>query len=179
MNRDDVVGAGDTAITNAQYNNAVSHAIAACDVEGTDTVADGVVDDPRQCTYTAAGDPTITCWPGGNMHRRQLRRPPSKPQAIDKIWDGPRNHDGRRIWHPWQKVIDCWRSFELGTDAADRHHQSPECCRLGPQRYDVLSENLYSTRALATANPLGEPSPIALEDEFVLGQRRGRPGNLW
>jgi hypothetical protein len=39
-------------------------------------------------------------------------------------------------------------------------------------------ENLYSTRALAAANPLGEPSPIALEDEFVLADSAGGPENI-
>jgi Tannase and feruloyl esterase len=40
------------------------------------------------------------------------------------------------------------------------------------------ANNVYSTRALAQSNPLGEPSPIALEDIIVLSDSPGGPGPL-
>ncbi len=92
VNRDDVVGAGHSPITTAQYGAAVASAIAACDVEGADVVADGVVDDPRQCTWSAANN---ICGVSGA---------PASPNCLDsvqaagldKIWSGARNHEGRR-----------------------------------------------------------------------------------
>ena len=77
MNRDLVVGAGHSAITASQFSNAVTHAIAACDVQGTDVVADGVIDDPRQCTYSAAAD-------GAKWNRAELECPmgiPGRPRS--------------------------------------------------------------------------------------------------
>jgi hypothetical protein len=41
------------------------------------------------------------------------------------------------------------------------------------------TNNVYSSRELAAANPLGEPSPIALEDEFLLSDGPGGPGNFF
>ena len=103
VNREDVVAAGDTALTLGQYNLANAHAIAACDVEGTDVVADGVIDDPRQCPYTASGDATLLSAPAGTCTAGANCVDVIQAAAIDKIWDGPRNHYGRRLWHPWQK----------------------------------------------------------------------------
>jgi len=40
-------------------------------------------------------------------------------------------------------------------------------------------ENIYSTRALAAANPRGKPEPIALEDEQELNQSASGPGQYW
>ena len=81
VNRDDVVGAGHPALTSAQFNLANAHAIAACDVQGLDTVADGVIADPRQCTYSAAADLTsIFRLAGWNLHGCQLRGFQFKPR---------------------------------------------------------------------------------------------------
>jgi hypothetical protein len=165
VNRDDVVGQGDTALTSAQYNFVNSHAIAACDVEGTDTVADGVIDDPRQCPYTAETDPTVLVAPAGTCTGANCVDL-IQAAAIDKIWDGPRNHYGRRIWHPWQKGTPTGGLFSVGPTPV---------ATLGIGQGVAWAEknlmfspnNAYSTTALASANPLGEPDPIALETAML------------
>jgi Tannase and feruloyl esterase len=167
VNRDDVVGAGDTALTSAQYNNAVFHAIASCDVQGTDVVADGVVDDPRQCNYTASGDPTIIAAPNGTCTGANCVDP-LQAQAIDKIWDGPRNHYGRALWHPWQKVINVGGLLNLGPTVPTGTISAGNAVVWDHVDLTFSPQNLYSTRTLASANPLGQPAPIALEDEFEL-----------
>lgn len=162
VNRDDVVGAGHPAITTAQYNTAVAHAIAACDVEGTDTVTDGVVDDPRQCTYSVSADTTILAAPAGTCTGANCFDT-VQAAAMDKIWDGPRNHDGRRMWHPWSKVMTGGLiAVGPAIDTSQKemywdHHD-----------LNYNTQNLYSTNALAAANPLGEPAPISIENEFLL-----------
>jgi len=75
----------------AKLNQATASAVAACDAD--DGVADGIIDDPRTCTFSAAanvcGMPTA---PASNCLTLQ------EADAIDKIWDGPRNTRGDKIW---------------------------------------------------------------------------------
>ena len=169
VNRDDVVGAGHSPITTAQYGAAVTSAIAACDVEGADVVADGVVDDPRQCTWSAANN---ICGVSGA---------PASPNCLDsvqaagldKIWSGARNHEGRRMWFPWEKV-QTGGMLDLGPTITGSQQA------VGWDHKDLTFSlpNIYSSPALAAANALGEPAPIALEDEWRLSEAAGGPGNL-
>ena len=84
----DLVGA---PITAAKMNQTSASAVAACDA--ADGVTDGIIDDPRTCKFSATanicGAPTA---PATNCLT------PQEAQAIDRIWDGPRNADGNRIW---------------------------------------------------------------------------------
>ena len=78
-------------IAAAKLNQATASAVAACD--GADGVIDGVIDEPRACTFSAkaniCGAPTA---PAANCLDA------AEAEAIDRIWDGPRNPDGKRIW---------------------------------------------------------------------------------
>ena len=71
-----------TALTTGQLAAASSGAIAACDVMGTDTVADGVIDDPRACNWSASNK-----FAGRRMHRP---RPTASPLSRRKssTWRG-------------------------------------------------------------------------------------------
>jgi hypothetical protein len=75
----------------AKLNQATASAVAACD--GADGVTDGLIDDPRTCTFSAmanvCGTPTA---PATNCLTA------AEAQAIDKIWEGPRNDRGNKIW---------------------------------------------------------------------------------
>lgn len=171
VNRDDVVASGHPAITSGQYSAAVASAIAACDVQGTDVVQDGVVDDPRQCTWHASNN--ICGRPNAPASPNCLD--PVQAAGIDKIWDGPRNHHGQRMWFPYLKnqtggtfVLDpAFTSFQ-GLNAFTWDHRD----------LTFSAQNVYSTRALAAANPLHQPAPIALEDEWLLSDGPGGPGNF-
>jgi predicted RNA binding protein YcfA (HicA-like mRNA interferase family) len=84
----DLVGA---PIAPAKLNQATASAIAACDA--ADGVADGILDDPRKCKFSATANicgsataPATDCLT------------PQEAAAIDKIWDGPRNPEGKKIW---------------------------------------------------------------------------------
>lgn len=84
----DLVGA---PIAAAKLNQASASAVAACDA--ADGVTDGLIDDPRTCTFSAranvCGAPTA---PATNCLTLQ------EADAIDRIWDGPRNGRGHKIW---------------------------------------------------------------------------------
>jgi hypothetical protein len=75
----------------AKLNQATTSAVAACDAD--DGVADGIIDDPRTCKFSAkanvCGEPTA---PASNCLTLQ------EADAIDMIWDGPRNPRGDKIW---------------------------------------------------------------------------------
>lgn len=78
-------------IAAAKLAQATASAVAACDA--ADGVADGVIDDPRTCKFSATanicGMPTA---PAADCLT------PQEAEAVDKIWDGPRNAKGNRIW---------------------------------------------------------------------------------
>ena len=175
VNRDYVLAAGNPAITTAQFTLANNHAIAACDVLGSDTVADGVIDDPRQCTYSAANDPTIlsapagTCTGGSCVNLLQA-------QIIDKIWDGPRNELGRRLWHPFQKGTPLGGLFSVGPGFLVGLGISQAITRT-EKDLTFAPDNVYPSPELAAANHWGEPHPIALESAFALADGPGGAEN--
>ena len=78
-------------IPTAKLSQATASAVAACDA--ADGVTDGVIDDPRTCRFSATanicGAPTA---PAANCLT------PAEAGVIDRIWDGPRNTQGGRIW---------------------------------------------------------------------------------
>jgi hypothetical protein len=88
-------------------------AIAACD--GNDGVLDGIIDDPRTCHYNAknavCGQANAPAFPNClNV---------AEAAAVNKIWDGPRNRDGRRIWYGLDRgsdffILDGTAPFTLG-----------------------------------------------------------------
>ena len=86
--------AGNTLST-GQRNAANASAIAACD--SLDGVTDGILGDPRQCKFSATanvcGEPNAPAAPNCLT--------PEQAQAMDMMWDGPRNDYGRRIWFPF------------------------------------------------------------------------------
>ena len=78
-------------IAAAKLNQATASAVAACDA--ADGVVDGIIDDPRTCTFSATANicgaptaPATSCLTA------------DEAEAIDRIWDGPRNADGDKVW---------------------------------------------------------------------------------
>jgi hypothetical protein len=86
------VGTTPVGITGAKFAAAQKAAIAACDA--ADGATDGIIDDPRTCTFDAAanvcGQPNAPAAPACLTTQ--------EAQAIDLIWDGPRNDAGNKIW---------------------------------------------------------------------------------
>jgi hypothetical protein len=75
----------------AKLSQTTASAVAACDA--ADGVIDGLLDDPRTCHFSAAAN---ICGAATAPATNCLT--PQEAQAIDLIWDGPRNRHGERIW---------------------------------------------------------------------------------
>ncbi|HMG56094.1 MAG TPA: tannase/feruloyl esterase family alpha/beta hydrolase, partial [Kofleriaceae bacterium] len=84
----DLVGA---PIAAAKLNQATASVVAACDA--ADGVADGIIDDPRTCAFSAAAN---VCGAATAPAANCLTA--AEAEAIDRIWDGPRNAAGHKIW---------------------------------------------------------------------------------
>lgn len=78
------------AIPTCKYDAVTAIAVEACD--GLDGVLDGILDDPRRCDFdprTLAGTEVGAC---GVLTAAEA-------EAIARMWDGPRDVDGERLWY--------------------------------------------------------------------------------
>jgi hypothetical protein len=86
-------------ISAAKLAQVRASAVLACDA--ADGVTDGIIDDPRTCTFSAAQN---IC--GRPNAPAQNCLTPAEAQAVDKIWDGPRNRKGNRVWFGLDRGTD-------------------------------------------------------------------------
>ena len=84
------------SVTPAKFAAANASAIAACDA--IDGVVDGVLADPRACTFDARAN---ICGSPGAPATNCLTA--NEAQAVNMMWDGPRNDQGTRIWYPFER----------------------------------------------------------------------------
>lgn len=78
----------------AKRELATSRAVAACDA--ADGVTDGVIGDPRLCTYDPTQDVQITR--AGCASTDGTCLAPGEASALQKIWGGARNTAGQLLW---------------------------------------------------------------------------------
>ena len=89
----DLLGA---PIASAKLNQATASAVAACDA--LDGVTDGLLSDPRRCTWSATNN---ICGRSGAPATNCLTA--TEATAIDMIWDGPRNSKGKKVFVPFSR----------------------------------------------------------------------------
>jgi Tannase and feruloyl esterase len=95
-----------------KLEQAQKSAVAACD--SADGLTDGIIDDPRTCHFRATANICGTATaPAENCLTS------SEATAIDKIWDGPRNVRGEKIWYGLDhgsdfRFLDGPMAFPLG-----------------------------------------------------------------
>jgi hypothetical protein len=78
-------------IAPAKLAQAAASAVKACDA--ADGVTDGIIEDPRTCTFSAKAN---IC--GAPNAPAQNCLTAAEADAVDKIWDGPRNKRKNKIW---------------------------------------------------------------------------------
>jgi hypothetical protein len=81
-------------IASAKLNAVTNASIAACD--GEDGIVDGLIQDPRACTYSAT---SFVCTANGGPSSNPNCLTPAEASAVNKIWDGPRDARGNRAWY--------------------------------------------------------------------------------
>jgi hypothetical protein len=81
-------------IASAKLNAVSGAAIAACDAQ--DGIADGIVQDPRACTYDATA---FVCKANGGPSTNLNCLTPAEASAVNKIWNGPTDANGNQIWY--------------------------------------------------------------------------------
>jgi feruloyl esterase len=92
-----VMNAANNPVAACKLTAATAAAIAACD--GIDGVKDGVIEDPKRCSYdpkaligTSAGECGVFTEGDANI--------------IRKLWEGPRREDGTFLWHGLPRGAD-------------------------------------------------------------------------
>lgn len=149
-------------ITSDQQKAANQAATAACD--RADGVADGIVADPRACTWSAknniCGSPAAPASP--------LCLTQEQAATMDTIWDGPRNSKGQRIWHPYERGVD------LGT-ATTTQSSTAQVLRWTMYDDNFDSSNLYMDQEsidLAAGAGIDVSKAITYENAAVLDSQR-------
>jgi hypothetical protein len=83
-------------VPKSKLERATTAAVSACD--RLDGVVDGVIDDPGRCTY----DPKALV--GSQVEGSTFTE--ADANVLRKIWEGPRGHDGRFLWHGLARGAD-------------------------------------------------------------------------
>jgi len=149
-------------ITSAQMNAANAGARAACDA--LDGVVDNIIADPRHCTWSAENN---ICGVAGA---------PAAPACLDEVqaagiermWDGPRNGHGKRIWHAYDRGIN------LGT-SQNTQGSTAQVLRWTMFDNTFPSSNLYVDQEsidLAAAAGVDISRAITYEDAALLVSQR-------
>jgi hypothetical protein len=116
-------------IAGAKLTQATTSAIAACDAN--DGVLDGVIDEPRTCTFSAqaniCGSATA---PAANCLSA------AEATAIDMIWDGPRNAEGTKIWF----------GLDRGTNIGSLNGTNPFALGVTQFRWNTIDRNFDWTK---------------------------------
>jgi feruloyl esterase len=155
MVREKLTAIGKT-LTTAQFTAATASAVAACDA--ADGVSDGLIDDPRSCKFSAAAN---ICGKAGAPATPNCLDA-DQAATIDAIWDGPRNHLGKRIWFPFD------RGAAIGVGFATLPSSAAQVISWDHRDLTFNTDLLYSSQAAiaAAAHPAGA---YTYEDEATLG----------
>lgn len=89
---------GQNGLDAAKFQDVNQRAIAACD--GLDGIVDGMVQDTRACRYDARQ--AVCGQPGASSDTTRCLTP-GEANVVNKIWDGPRDENGKRIWVGWER----------------------------------------------------------------------------
>lgn len=150
---------------------ATNRAIATCDA--ADGVTDGVIDDPRRCTYNPVEDTTITkasCAPADSSCLSV-----AEAGAIQKIWSGAVNTTGSLLWPGLERGANLLglagaNPFPIATD------QGKYWVYLDPQwDWKTLNYTNYEAFFQKTVDVVG---PVIATDNPDLSAFKARGGKL-
>jgi Tannase and feruloyl esterase len=142
-------------ITSGQLAAANAAAHAAC---AGNSIPDAFYADPRACTFSASNN---ICFRPNAPNPPNCVKTQAQADTIDRIWDGPRNSFGRRIWQPYVRGI----SIGTGTATAG---STTQVMQYNHQDNTFDPRNLYLDQE--SINLAGNPpNAITYENEAQLG----------
>ena len=125
-------------VASAKQTLATNAAIAACDAQ--DGVTDGVINDPRTCSYNPVNDSSITKASCTSADNTCLT--PGEASAIFKIWDGARSATGKKLWP----------GVERGAALSGLGGTSPFAISVAQPQYWVYFDPTWDWKTLTYAN---------------------------
>lgn len=151
-----------SALTAGQMTAVLNAARAACDP--LDGVIDGFLADPRKCTWSARAN--VCGVEGAPTAPNCLNE--IQAAGVDRMYDGPRNRFGRRIWHAYDHGIN------LGT-GQNAQGSTAQVLRWAMFDNGFASSNLYADQEsidLAAAAGVDVSRAITYEDAALLVSQR-------
>jgi hypothetical protein len=128
-------------IDSAKLAQVQASAVQACDA--ADGVKDGIIDDPRTCTFSAVQN---VC--GNPNAPAQNCLTSAEADAVDKIWDGPRNRKKNKIWFGLDRGtsfagLDGPTAFALGVTQFhwDEHNLSFDWQTVSTEQYPHVAQD--------------------------------------
>ena len=128
-------------VSAAKLAQAAASAVSACDA--ADGIVDGVIDDPRSCHFSARAN---ICGAATAPPTNCLT--PQEADAIDAIWDGPRNEMQHRIWFGLDRgtafgVLDGATPFALGVTQFhwDEHNRTFDWQSVSLAQYPQVAQD--------------------------------------
>jgi feruloyl esterase len=89
---------GQNGLDAPKFQDVNQRALAACD--GIDGIVDGMIQETRNCHYDARD--AVCGQPGASTDPTRCLTP-AEAAVVNKIWDGPRNSDGSKMWVGWER----------------------------------------------------------------------------
>jgi feruloyl esterase len=131
-------------LTEGQLARLKTAALAACD--GRDGLVDGVITDPRACTF----DPVSQQCGGGNDTGQQNCLSPKQVQTLRTVYSGVKNAAGDTVAYPLSRGSeDAWTRYisAAQTPTADDFNTGPAGAGLGGLRALVFNDANFDLRA--------------------------------
>jgi feruloyl esterase len=89
---------GQNGLDSLKFQDVNQRALAACDP--LDGIVDGMIQETRVCKYDAND---AVCGQSGASADPARCLTPGEAGVVNKIWDGPRNPDGTKMWVGWER----------------------------------------------------------------------------
>lgn len=155
----------------AKLNLATQRAVASCDA--ADGVIDGVIGDPRTCTYDPTKDTTITNSACASTDGTCLGT--AEATAIQKMWGGARDTLENLLWP----------GFERGADLTPMAGATPFVAPIQQGKYWVYFDSNWDWTTLTYANfptwfkdNIAKVGPLMATENPDLSKFRARGGKL-
>jgi hypothetical protein len=168
-----LVQQGGTVPTAAQQSALNAAVTGACDVDahfpgGLDSVVDGIVQDPRLCVLHFSARANVCGVNGAPAAPNCLTA--AQAAAFDRIWDGPRNSYGARIYYPYEiSDLNVSLSTAVGGFGASVVLWDHSNAAFPADACLFVDQESLALGAAACPAPF---APITFEDEATLSARK-------